>query len=37
MVWNYNKFPEVLQFGLFIQIFQQVSLSLKLGNVTRIF
>ena len=32
-----TKFLKVLQIGLFIQIFQQVLLSLKLDNVTRIF
>ena len=31
------KYLKVLQFGLFIQICQHVSLSLKLDNVTRIF
>ena len=32
-----TKFLKVLQFGLFIQICQHVSLSLKLDNVARIF
>ena len=32
-----TKFLKVLQFGLFIQIWHQVSLSLKLDNVTGIF
>ena len=32
-----TKFLEVLEFDLFIQICLQVSLSLKLDNVTRIF
>ena len=32
-----TKFIKVLQFGLFIQIFHQVSLSLKLRKVIRIF
>ena len=34
MVWNYNKnlVSQVLQFGLFVQICHQVSLSLKLDN-----